>query len=519
MKKTDRRILILDTTLRDGEQTQGVSFSPAEKANIAKALLRTLRIDRVEVASAHVSEGEREAVVSINRWADEEGVAERVEVLGFVDDRKSVDWIADAGGRVINLLAKGSEKHCLMQLKKTPIQHLNDVKRTIEYAGSKKLKVNIYLEDWSNGYAHSPQYVFDFMEALQGFPIEHFMLPDTLGVMSPDEVFESLSEMKRGFPQSNFDFHPHNDYGLATANVLMAVKAGINCIHCTVNCLGERAGNASLAEVAVAIKDKTEAMLSLDEAHITRVSRMVESFSGKRISDNMPIVGTDVFTQTSGVHAHGDTKGDLYQSRLRPERFERERNYALGKMSGTASIEIHLRKLDFNLSPENRQRVLRRVKELGDKKKVLTSEDIPLIIADVLETGEYNPIELLNCTVTTGYGLESIASICVKYEEKEYRASKGGNGGYDAFMNAMSSILEKLEIEIPKLADYEVRIPRGGLTDALTECVITWQNEEKQFKTRGVDADQVLAAVSATMKMLNMHLLSLSRKERPTHDK
>ena len=356
MSESKRCIQIMDTTLRDGEQTQGVSFSPAEKVNIAKSLLRTLQVDRVEVASARVSDGEREAVSNINRWAEKEGLLERVEVLGFVDRNLSVDWIAGTGGKVINLLTKGSERHCRFQLKKTLAEHIADIRRTIEYADRKGMRINLYLEDWSNGYVNSPQYVFDYMEALRGFPINRFMLPDTLGVMSPTEVFDSLSDMIERFPESYFDFHPHNDYGLATANVLMAVKAGIDCIHVTVNCLGERAGNASLAEAAVALKDKENVELSLDEAHIATICKMVEAFSGKRLSDNMPIVGIDVFTQTSGIHADGDAKGSLYQSNLLPERFGRKRNYALGKMSGKASLLKNLQDLGLNLSPKNREK-------------------------------------------------------------------------------------------------------------------------------------------------------------------
>ena len=175
----------------------------------------------------------------------------------------------------------------------------------------------------------------------------------------------------------------------------------------------------------------------------------------------------------------------------------------------------NLQDLDLNLSEKNQQKVLQRVVELGDKKKVLTVEDLPIIIADVLETRDNEPLKLLNCTVTTGYELESFASIRVKFKNQEHVASRSGNGGYDAFMNAVTAILNTLELSIPQLADYEVRIPRGGLTDALTECIITWQDHEKRFKTRGVHSDQVLAAIGATMKMLNMHLLSSSSKGEP----
>jgi len=331
MSTDSRHIQLMDTTLRDGEQTQGVSFTPVEKVSIAKALLQSLRVDRIEVASARVSQGEKEAVTSINEWAKQEGFAGRVEVLGFVDHTRSVDWILETGGEVINLLIKGSEKHCRVQLGKTLAQHTEDVLQTVNYALEKGLKVNVYLEDWSNGYHDDPDYVYGLMDNLQDAGISHFMLPDTLGVLSPDEVFSSFSDMCKRYPKLQFDFHPHNDYGLATANVMAAVRAGVNAIHCTVNCLGERAGNASMAEVAVVLRDKMNMQLSIDESHIVRISAMVENFSGKRIAANAPIVGADVFTQTAGIHADGDQKGGLYKTKLGPERFSRTRSYALGQ--------------------------------------------------------------------------------------------------------------------------------------------------------------------------------------------
>jgi (R)-citramalate synthase len=161
MDKTPRHIQLMDTTLRDGEQTQGVSFSPDEKVNLARALLQQLKVDRIEVASARVSHGEMEAVSSINQWAQQQGLGERIEVLGFVDHKKSVDWILQTGGHVINLLTKGSEKHCREQLGKTLDQHVAEIRQTVDYALEKGLLVNAYLEDWSNGYRNSRDYVYD----------------------------------------------------------------------------------------------------------------------------------------------------------------------------------------------------------------------------------------------------------------------------------------------------------------------------------------------------------------------
>jgi len=496
----------MDTTLRDGEQTQGVSFSPAEKVSIAKALLESLRVDRIEVASACVSEGEQEAVRNINEWAQAEGYGGRVEVLGFADHQRSVDWIEAANGQVINLLTKGSEKHCREQLGKTLEEHVEQVLNTVRYAHERGLKVNVYLEDWSNGYADSPDYVFAFIDSIRQAGIDHFMLPDTLGVMSPEEVYVALNDMCTRYPDLQFDFHPHNDYGLGTANIMAAVRAGISAIHCTVNCLGERAGNASIAEVAVVLRDKMAMELGIDESNIVRLSNMVENFSGKWVAANTPIIGDDVFTQTAGIHADGDKKGGLYESKLSPERFSRIRSYALGKMSGKASLSKNLERLGIELSEENQKKVLERIVRLGDSKQTITTEDLPFIIADVLESENYKHIRLLDCTITSRLDQSSVANISVNIKGNEHEASGKGNGGFDAFIAAANNILVDYDVVLPELADYEVRIPKGGHTNALTECVITWEDQFKMRKTRGVHSNQVFASILAALRMINIQL-------------
>ena len=503
---SNRHIRLLDTTLRDGEQTQGVSFSVHEKVSIARALLQSLNVDRIEIASACVSDGEKEAVAQICQWASAEGLVDRVEVLGFVDYRRSVDWVCSAGGKVINLLAKGSEKHCKEQLGKELSSHVDDICRTVEYAHDEGLKVNMYLEDWSSGYQNSKDYVFGLIAGTQHLGIGHFLLPDTLGLLAPNEVFEALTEMQQKFSDVEFDFHPHNDYGLATANVYAAINSGIDNIHCTMNCLGERAGNASLAEVAVMVKDKLGFKLSIDETRITVLSRMVENFSGKWIAANTPVVGADVFTQTAGIHADGDLKGNLYVSKLSPERFDRKRKYALGKMSGKASIINNLEELGITLSSENQAKVLEKVVALGDSKHVVTAEDLPFIIADIMESKEYKHVELNNCYINTGLDVDSTASVRVTIDGDEYQSSGAGNGGFDAFMDAIEKIMGEKNFVMPLLTDYEVHIPRGGKTDALTECIITWQADDQEFKTRGVDSNQVMAAVKATLRVINILL-------------
>ncbi|NVK50017.1 MAG: 2-isopropylmalate synthase, partial [Cyclobacteriaceae bacterium] len=329
-----RRIEIMDTTLRDGEQTSGVSFLPSEKLQIAKLLLEELKVDRIEVASARVSEGELEGVRKITQWASQKGYLDRVEVLGFVDTPASVDWIVESGARVMNLLTKGSLNHLIHQLKKTPEQHFEDIRQSIAYAQQKGVSVNVYLEDWSNGMRNSRDYTLSLIEFLQSQPVKRVMLPDTLGLLAPEEVKSYFQDIKKKFPELHFDFHAHNDYDLSVANVMEAILYGAAGIHTTINGLGERAGNAPLESVVAVIEDFTDFEIGIQEQKIFRVSKLVEQFSGQHIPANKPVVGENVFTQTAGIHADGDSKKNLYFNDLMPERFGRQRKYALGKTSG-----------------------------------------------------------------------------------------------------------------------------------------------------------------------------------------
>ena len=343
---------ILDSTLRDGEQTNGVSFLPHEKLMMARMLLHDLNVDRIEVGSARVSEGEKEAVKMICRYAAQIGCLERVEVLGFVDGGQSVDWIADGGCKTLNLLAKGSLKHCRQQLGKTPEQHIADIRQSVAYARQKGITVNLYLEDWSNGMKDSPDYVYQVMDALVDTGVRRFMLPDTLGIMNPLQVIEYFRKMVKRYPDTHFDFHAHNDYDLAVSNSLAAVLSGARGLHVTVNGLGERCGNAPLSSVQVILKDQFHAQTNIREDRLNDISRLVESYSGIAVAPNQPIIGDNVFTQVAGVHADGDKKDRLYENDLVPERFGRKREYALGKTSGKANIAKNLEDLGLELTPD-----------------------------------------------------------------------------------------------------------------------------------------------------------------------
>lgn len=499
-------IEIMDCTLRDGEQTSGVSFLPHEKLMIARMLLNDVNVDRIEVASARVSDGEKEAVKMICRYARQIGKLERVEVLGFVDGNLSIDWIDDCGCKTINLLTKGSLKHCQQQLHKAPGDHIADILTSIYYAKSKGISVNIYLEDWSNGMKDSPEYVYQLVDALCDTGIKRFMLPDTLGIMNPLQVIEFFRKMIKRYPMLHFDFHAHNDYDLAVSNSLAAVFSGARGLHVTVNGLGERCGNAPLASVQAILRDHFHANTGICESRLNDISRTVEGYSGIAVAPNQPIVGENVFTQVAGVHADGDNKNNLYCNELMPERFGRKREYALGKTSGKANIARNLQELGLELTPEQTSRVTRRITELGDRKEIVTPEDLPFIVSDVLKHAVPDEkVKLVSYMVSLAYGLKPLASVKVEINGSQYEADSTGDGQYDAFVKALRKIYkEELDRTFPTLTNYAVSIPPGGRTDALVQTVITWQNGDKLFKTRGLDVDQTEAAIKATFKMLNI---------------
>lgn len=496
----------MDTTLRDGEQTSGVSFSASEKLTLAKLLLEELKVDRIEVASARVSDGELSAVQQITEWAGKIGYLERIEVLTFVDNGVSLEWMKKAGAKVQNLLTKGSMNHLTHQLKKTPVQHFKEIEVALTTAAAQGIASNVYLEDWSNGMKNSKDYVFQFLDFLATQPLKRILLPDTLGILTHTQTYEYISEIVSRYPQLHFDFHGHNDYDLSVSNVMEAVKAGCHGLHLTVNGMGERAGNAPIASVIAVINDfLPQVEVNVNESSLHKVSKVVSAFTGFGIPANKPIVGDNVFTQTAGIHADGDSKKNLYFNDLMPERFGRKRKYALGKTSGKANIQKNLQELGLTLNDEEIKKVTARIIELGDKKEKVTKDDLPFIISDVLDSNTYQQkVFIKSYVLTHAKGLKPSTTLAIEINGELIEAHAQGDGQYDAFMNALKKVYASKKLKLPQLVDYAVRIPPGSNSDALCETIITWDREGKEFISRGLDSDQTVSAIKATEKMLNI---------------
>ena len=488
----------MDTTLRDGEQTPGVNYTPEEKLVIAEALLRS-GVDAVEVASVGISDGEAEAVRRIMDWAGSHGAKNRIEILGFVDKTRSVDWIVENGCHVLNLLTKGSEHHCKVQLKKSVEAHLKDIGNTVEYAISKGLSVNVYLEDWSQGMQNSESYVMTLTNGLTRLPVNRVMLCDTLGVLTPEQAEVYVRRMTERFDK-RFDFHGHNDYGLAVPNSIAAIRSGAVRIHVTTNGLGERAGNTSLATLVVAARDLYEFQSNVKEQSLAMLSDLVAGISGVDYAANSPVIGYMSSIQGCGVHADGDKKGDLYQNRLDPARFGRKRSYDLGKTAGIASIEQNCKQLGIEITPEQQRALLAKVKELGDQKVTVTQADIILLLHEILSAKEKESgVKLLDYQFSLRKGTQPKATLHLCVNEQKLTASGVGDGQFDAFMNALRSICP----DMPELANYHIGISRKGTSGALTEVTITWSKDGSLFTTRAVNPDQLVAAMNATVRMLN----------------
>lgn len=379
--KRQRRIEIMDTTIRDGEQMHNVSFMTAEKVLLTKMLLQEVQVDRVEITSARTSYGEAITAATILEWASDNGFLERVEILGFVDHKKSADWIRELGGKTMNILAKGSLNHVTKQLRKTPQEHIDEIKQTLAYAVDHDLTVNLYLEDWSNGFRHSQEYVYLLLDQMVEHPVAHFMLCDTLGVLFPTEARSFVEQIKDRYRDIRIDLHCHDDYGLATANALFGVMGGADGVHLTVNGMGERAGNAALEEVVVGLTDFLEEVTChVNERSLYDISKKVELFSRQRVAVNKPICGDNAFTHTSGIHVDGDMKGSLYTTRINSQRFGREINYTLSKLSGKASLEYNLNKLGIELTDDQKGLVLARIIQMSHDKENISVDDLPMLV-------------------------------------------------------------------------------------------------------------------------------------------
>ena len=494
---SSRYIRIFDTTLRDGEQTPGVSLTPEDKLVVARQLDR-LGVDVIEAGFPITSKGEAEAVKLIAK----EGL--NAEVCGLARALKQdIDAVINCGLNSVHLFIATSDIHLKYKLKMSRDDALAKALEALDYAKDHGLTVEFSAEDATRT---DVGFLKKFYKTLCDAGADRINVPDTVGVMTPRRMYELISELKTVVSKP-ISVHCHDDFGMAVANSLAAVEAGAEQVHVTVNGLGERAGNAALEEVVVSLKLLYGFEVGVNPKLIYGTSRLVSRMTGIPIQPNKAVVGDNAFAHESGIHTHGVTRHPLTYEPIPPEFVGRKRRILAGKHAGTHGLKVLLEELGLRLTESQVKEILARVKELGDKGKQVTEEDLTAIARAVAGevVKEERVLKLDELAVMTGNKIIPTASVKVVIDGKEYVASKTGVGPVDAAIKALEEVLNPV-IRV-YLREYRLEAITGG-SDALAEVVIKVEDEEGNIvSARAAREDIVMASVEAMVNSINKLLL------------
>ncbi len=483
------RIRFLDTTLRDGEQTPGVSLGMDEKLTIAQGL-DSLGVDVIEAGSAMTSEGERLAIKAIANSGLKAEICSYVRAL-----TADIDTALACDVDSVHLVVPVSDLHIRIKMKadrETVVQRAVDV---TEYARDHGLIVELSGEDASRA-------DLDFLAGLYKAGIEagadRLAFCDTVGVLVPEVAGETFSRLTRlGAPIS---IHCHNDFGMATANTIAALRAGASQAHVTVNGIGERAGNTSLEEVVMALESLYQIDTGIRCEDIYQLSRMVSRMTGLLVAPNKAIVGENAFTHEAGIHVHGLLADTSTYEPMHPETVGRKRRIVLGKHAGRASVELAMREFGLPVTPQQLTEIVARVKELGDKGKRVSDVDLQSIADTVLSIQMEPKVKLEELTVVAGNTVTPTASVKILLAGNEMLEAGVGVGPVDAAINAIRRAISG--VADVRLDEYHVDAVTGG-TNALVEVWVTMAMADRKITARGAGADIIMASVEAVLDGIN----------------
>jgi 2-isopropylmalate synthase len=496
IKNTDipKNIRIFDTTLRDGEQTPGVSLTPDEKVEIA-VNLNNIGVDVIEAGFPVSSRGEQEAIkkiTSLNMDAEICGLARAV--------KKDIDVAIDCGVDSIHTFIATSPLHREYKLKMDKEEIIRKAVDAIEYIKEHGLKVEFSAEDATRT---ELDYLIEVYKNAVDAGADRINVPDTVGVMIPKAMEYLIRELKNEI-NVPISVHCHNDFGLAVANSLGAVEGGAQQIHCTVNGLGERAGNASLEEAVMSLKMIYGIETSIKTEKLTEISNLVSRLTGIKTQPNKAVVGENSFAHESGIHAHGVLAHALTYEPIPPEIVGQKRKIILGKHTGTHAIQSKLKELGFevgeNISDEQFKEIINRIKDIGDKGKMITDADVIAIVEDITKRTVKSEriVNLEQIAVMTGNKVIPTASVALIINNERYITSKVGVGPVDAALKAIQSIIgEKIKIK-----EYHINAITGG-TDALAEVIVKLEGYGKEITTKAANEDIVRASVEAIIDGIN----------------
>ena len=488
------KVAIFDTTLRDGEQTPGISLTPEEKVEIA-VNLNNLGVDVIEAGFPISSQGEREAIkriTSLNMDAEICALARAV--------KKDIDVAIDCDVDSIHTFIATSPLHRKYKLKMDKEEIIKKAVEAVEYIKDHGITVEFSGEDATRT---ELQYLIEVYRAVEEAGADRINVPDTVGVMIP-KAMEYLIKKIREEISLPISVHCHNDFGLAVANSLGAIEGGAQQIHCTINGLGERAGNAALEEVELSLKMIYGINTNIKTEKLTEISNLVSKLTGIKCQVNKAVVGENAFAHESGIHAHGVLAHALTYEPIPPEIVGQRRKIILGKHTGSHAIESKLKDLGFkvgeNLTEEQFKEIVNRIKDMGDKEKRITDNDVIAIVEDLTKRTlkSERVVNLEQIAVMTGNKVIPTASVVLTIDNERYIASKVGVGPVDAAIKAIQSIIgEKI-----KLKEYHINAITGG-TDALAEVIIKLEGYGREVTVKAANEDIVRASVEAIIEGVN----------------
>jgi 2-isopropylmalate synthase len=502
-----KSVRFFDTTLRDGEQTPGVTLTSEEKLLLARQLDK-LGVDVIEAGFPVSSPGEKKAVREIAR----EGLSSRVCGLSRVL-KPDIDACLDCDVSLVHTFVSTSDIQMRYTIKKSREEVLEMASEAVSYIKDHGVDCLFSAMDATRT---DLDFLIQVCKAAEEAGADILNLPDTVGVMIPPAM-RLLTEEVRKAVKAPIDVHCHNDFGLAVSNSLAAVEGGASGIQCTINGLGERAGNANLEEAVMSLKAIYGVQTRIRTEYLYETSRLVERLTGIRMPPNFPIVGENAFSHESGIHTHGVlTKSDTFEPGvMTPEMVGHRRRIVSGKHAGTHGIRAMIEEMGFRVTREQLRNITQRVKDLGDKGKRVTDADLQAIAEAVV--GEVPKAEkavtLEEYAVMTGNRILPTASVRLRFKDRELMGAETGVGPVDAALNAVRSVLR--EIEDIQLTEYRLEAITGG-SDALAEVVVKLEDQKGNTATaRAAREDIVTASMEAMLSGINRIFLMREREAKP----
>ncbi len=500
------KIRIFDTTLRDGEQTPGVSLTPDQKLEIAQRL-DALGVDAIEAGFPVISEGELRAVKMITS----EGLS--CEIAGLArTNKKDIDAAIDGNLDYIHTFIATSDIHLKHKLKMSREQAVEKAITAVEYAKSHGLRVEFSAEDATRTDREFLKTVFSEIAKAGADRID---IPDTVGYSTP----EYMAEITRDAIQATnlpVSVHCHNDFGLAVANALSGIHAGATCAHVTINGIGERAGNASLEELVMALNSlpyEQKYETNINTRLIYDTSRFVSKLVGIQVQPNKAIVGNNAFGHESGIHTHGILNNPLTYEPISPELVGRKRWLRVGKHAGIHGMNAMLDEFGIKPTLEQSNAILEQVKELGDQGKPPTDVELISIASKILgDTGIRRIVQLTGFSVSTGIGTMPYAFVKLNIDGQDFVGTDYGVGPVDAALNAIEEITGKIS-EI-RIKDYGLASISGG-SSALCEVTVTVEDVHGDtISAKSIGEDIVTTSVQAVIDAMNRIMLKKVIQER-----